>query len=161
MSGKTKTFKLVSKTSKAFSIFLESFDYAITFIFRIRNKIVLGFVSSAKASSFSNIILKKVKLSISQVKLTGKIFSTFYIKRIKLNIIFREIGKILFSIRNKITIGFVSKAIQKVNSPVTLKKVKLNFTAILATFFTLGYYDPSTLLTLDSKTLAQMDYVVS
>jgi hypothetical protein len=160
MPSKTKFFKLTSVNSKSFNLIVEAFDFAITLLFRIINHINITFVSSAIVSSFSTITLKKIKL-VSATKLIGKIVSTINLKRIRLNIVAREIGKIIAIINIRNRIGFVSKAVQKSISTIILKKIKFTFTAILATFFTLGTYDPSTLATMDTETLGDLDYIVS
>jgi hypothetical protein len=161
MVGNKTSFitKLVS--SKSFTFILDSFDYAVTFLLRIKQRIPITFVFHAKLGSISNITLNKIKMVVLNSKLIGKILSSFTIKKIKLTIIFREIGKILFPITlKKIKLTAISRAIQKAVSPFTIKKVKIGFAGIYGTFYYLSTYDPQTLATMDSQTLSQLDFTI-
>jgi len=161
MAGNKKSFNLTSVSSKTFNLILSSFDYAVTFLFRINNKIKITFVASLINKFTQTINLKKIRILISQVKLIVKPTQTVNLKTIRLVAISKLIGKIVSVIRIKNVITFVSTAKQKIVSSIILKKIKFTFTAILATFFTLAYHDPSTLATMDVQTLADLDYVES
>lgn len=161
MAGNKKSFNLTSVSSKTFNLILSSFDYAVTFLFRIRNKIQITFISSLINKVTQTINLKKIKILISQVKLIVKPTQTINLKKIKFTAISKLIGKIISIIRIKNVITFISAARQKIISYIILKKIKFTFTAILATFFTLAYHDPSTLATMDVQTLADLDYIES
>jgi len=161
MAGNKKSFNLTSVSSKTFNLILSSFDYAVTFLFRIRNKIQITFIASLINKVTQTINLKKIKILISQVKLIVKPTQTINLKKIKFTAISKLIGKIISIIRIKNVITFISTARQRIVSSIILKKIKIGFTAILATFFTLAYHDPSTLATMDIQTLADLDYVES
>jgi len=161
MAGNKKSFNLTSVSSKTFSLILSSFDYAVTFLFRINNKIKITFVASLINKFTQTINLKKIKILISQVKLIVKPTQTVNLKKIKLLALSKLIGKIVSVININNVIIFISSARQKIISSIILKKIKFTFTAILATFFTLAYHDPSTLATMDIQTLADLDYVES
>ncbi len=161
MAGNKKSFNLTAISSKTYNIILSSFDYAVTFLFRIRNKIRINFVSSAVVKFVSTFNLKKIKILISQVKLIVKPTQVINLKKIYINISSSLIGQIFSNITITNSIIFISTARQKIISSIILKKIKFSFTAILATFFTLAYHDPSTLATMDVQTLADLDYVES
>ncbi len=161
MAGNKKSFSITSVSSKTFSLILSSFDYAVTFLFRINNKIKITFVASLINKITQTINLKKIRILISQVKLIVKPTQVVNLKKIRLSIILRLVGKIISTIRIKNVITFISSARQKVISSIVLKKIKFTFTAILATFFTLAYHDPSTLAAMDVQTLADLDYIES
>ncbi len=161
MAGNKKSFNLTAISSKTYNVILSSFDYAVTFLFRIRNKIRINFVSSAVVKFVSTFNLKKIKILISQVKLIVKPTQVINLKKIYINISSSLIGQIFSNITITNSIIFISTARQKIISSIILKKIKFSFTAILATFFTLAYHDPSTLATMDVQTLADLDYVES
>jgi len=161
MAGNKKSFNLISVSSKNFNLILSSFDYAVTFLFRIRNKIKITFVANLINKFTQTINLKKIRILISQVKLIVRPTQTLNLKKIKFTIISKLIGKIISIIKIKNVITFTSSARQKIISSIILKKIKFTFTAILATFFTLAYHDPSTLATMDVQTLADLDYIES
>ena len=161
MAGNKKSFNLTSVSSKTFNLILSSFDYAVTFLFRINNKIKITFVANLINKFTQTINLKKIKILISQVKLIVKPTKTVNLKTIKLVAISKLIGKIVSVIKIKNVITFISTARQKIVSSIILKKIKFTFTAILATFFTLAYHDPSTLAVMDIQTLADLDYIES
>ena len=161
MAGNKKSFNLTSVSSKTYNLILSSFDYAVTFLFRINNKIKITFVANLINKFTQTINLKKIKILISQVKLIVKPTQTVNLKTIKLVAISKLIGKIVSVIKIKNVITFISTARQKIVSSIILKKIKFTFTAILATFFTLAYHDPSTLAVMDIQTLADLDYIES
>ncbi len=161
MAGNKKSFitKLVS--SKSFTFILDNFDYAVTFLFRIKQRIPITFISHANLGSVSNIVLKKVKMVVSNSKLIGKVVSNITLKKVKLGLVAREIGKILFPITlKKIKLNAISRVIQKVVSSFGIKKIKIGFVGIYGTFYYLSTYDPQTLATMDSQTLSQLDFTI-
>jgi hypothetical protein len=161
MSGK-KTFSINVVSSKAFSFIMNSFDYAVTFFFNVKQKFNISFVPTMQIRSTSDIILKKIKMAISRVNFIVKETSSVSIKRIKISIIVKEIGKVIFPITlRKIGISAIARLNQKVSTPVGLKKIKFVFTGVYGTFYRLSVYDPQTLGTLDTKTLGEMDFTVS
>lgn len=161
MAGNKKSFNLISVSSKTFGLILSSFDYAVTFLFRINNKIKITFVSSLINKITQTVNLKKIRILISQVKLIVKPTQNINLKKIKFTALSKLIGKIISIIEIKNVITFISSARQRIISSIILKKIKFTFTAILATFFTLAYHDPSTLAAMDIQTLGDLDYVES
>lgn len=161
MAGNKKSFNLTSVSSKTFALILSSFDYTITFLFRINNKIKITFVASLINKITQTINLKKIRILISQVKLIVKPTQTVNLKKIKFTALSKLIGKVVSVIRIKNVITFISTARQKIISSIILKKIKFTFTAILGKFFTLAYHGPSTLAAMDIQTLADLDYVES
>jgi hypothetical protein len=161
MTGNKKSFTMNSVTVKAFSFILNSFDSAVTFLFRIKQKIPITFISSAKVGAVTNITLKKIKITITNIKLIFKLIQPLNIKKIKITIIPKEIGKIVQALSiKKVVITLISKATQKLISGVILKKIKLGFVGTYGTFYTLGTYDPQTLGTLDTQTLGALDFTL-
>lgn len=156
-----KTFNVINRISKSFSMIISHFAFATTLLFRVRFTIrqIITPTFAVKASSIIN--LRKVKLVISQVKLITKITQTINLRKIKLNMTMKEIGKLVITMYGRVRIGFVSKAIQKASSSIIIKKVQILATPILATFYTLGNFDPDTLGTLDVLTLGDMDYTIT
>lgn len=159
MSGK-KTFSVNVVALKAFSFMMDSFDYAVTFLFNIKQKVKISFVSSASIKAVSNIILKKIKLNISMPRLIGRQVQGITVKKIKLSVTIKEIGKLIFPITlKKIKIGFTARDRQRTTSAIGLKKIKFGFTGSYGTQPQLGTFDPQTLGTLDTNTLGDMDFI--
>ena len=161
MGASRKSFSLYTKTRKSFNIVMSYFDYTISFIFNITNRIRISFASSAIVRSVSNINLKRIRIVISQVKLITSMLQTINLKRVRIVATARERGRLIVSIIQRLNITFVSKALQRLATTIILKKIKFTFTAILATFYTLAYHDPSTLATMDVETLEDLDYLLS
>jgi len=161
MAGNKKSFNLTAVSSKTFNLIISSFDYAVTFLFRINNKIGISFLGSAIVKFTQTVNLKKIRILISQVKLIVKPTQLFNLKKISIVTVSRLIGKIASTIKIKNLITFVSLARQKIVSTIIFKKIKFTFVAILATFFTLGDFDPDTLLIMDAQTLGELDYIAS
>ncbi len=161
MAGNKKSFNLTSVSSKTYNLILSSFDYAVTFLFRINNKIKISFLGSTIVKFTQILNLKKIRILISQVKLIVKPTQIFNLKKISIQALSKLIGQLFTTININNSIFFISKAIQKVITSVIIKKIRFTFTAILATFFTLGDYDPDTLLVMDTETLGDLDYIES
>jgi hypothetical protein len=161
MSVNEKTFSLFTKTQKVFSLVLTSFDYAITLIARIFMRMPISFVSSVQISLSQIFNLKRIRIVISQVKLRINLTEIFNLKQIRLVTTLKARVKAVATITQRLIIGFTSKAIQKVISNIILKKIVFSFSPTLATFYTLGYFDPSTLATMDTETLEELDYLIA
>lgn len=161
MSGNKTTFNIRSVASKSFNFILDSFDYAVTFLFRIKQKFQIQFVSSALLKFTSTIAIKKVKLSFIP-RTIGKILLSLKLKTVKLTVIARESGKLITALGiKKIKLTIFSRAISKIASlPFTIKKIKIGFIAIYGTVYTLAIYDPQTLGTLDPQTLGDLDFTI-
>lgn len=157
----SKSFNLINRISKSFDLVVEGFQFATSIFMNIRFKIPITFISSAIAKIVTTINLRRVKITISQTKLIGKIVTGISLRKVRLNFSMKERGKIVTTIYGRIRISFPTKAIQKIVAGINLRKVVLTIVPTIATFFTLGYYDPSTLATMDTETLGDLDYVAS
>jgi len=153
-----KTFTLINRVSKTFSLGIKNFAYAATLLFRIRDRIRLTFSPVFAVGLFSTISLRRVRLLFSQMKLITKITQTISLRRIRITYIFRQKMASFVTIFSRIRMTIISSARQKLVSSIIIKKITLAITPTLAQFFTLGDYDPDTLGTLDTLTLGDMDY---
>jgi len=63
MTGNKKSFSIISVSSKTFSLILDTFDYAVTLLFNIKQKIQISFVSSAISKAISSFTIKKIKIT--------------------------------------------------------------------------------------------------
>lgn len=160
MTGNKKSFSLTNISSKSFNIILSSFDFAVTFLFRIKNKIKIVAISSAIQKISQTISVKKIKIIISQMKLITKITQTFNVKKVKFSFISKAILSSFSTINIKNTISFISKLTQKANTTIILKRIKIIVVPLFAQFFTLGTYDVQTLGTMDIVTLGNLDYIL-
>lgn len=155
----SKSFNIINRFSKSFSLVVDGFQFATSLFMRIRFKIPIVFNSSAISQIFTNIRLRRIIISISPVKLIGNLVTNINLRRVRLNFSMKETGKIYTTIYGGVRINFVTKAIQKIVTAINLKKIRINFDPTIAQFFTLGTYDPQTLGTLDTQTLGALDYV--
>jgi len=108
-----------------------------------------------------NLFVKRVRIFISKVKLITTITQVINMKKLKLVLILGQLLKVLMNPKLYVHIEAYSILRQKIVSSINMKKVKFVTTLILATFYPLSVYDPQTLLTLDTKTLGEMDYVIA
>lgn len=153
-----KTFDLINRVSKSFDLIVDNFAYAATLLVTLRSRLILTFIPTF-ALGFSSIInLKKIRLIISQVKLTVKPTQTINLRRVRITYSIRERITNTITILSRIGILAVSSARQKLVSNIIIKKIVLTITPTLAQFSTLGQFDPDTLGTLDVLTLGDMDY---
>jgi hypothetical protein len=106
-------------------------------------------------------IIKQGKLKINYVaEILLKPTQTIAVKKISFVFTPKEILKGFVTITIKQPMVFVSKAIQKATTHIAGGKLVLILNATPASYFTLGHFDPSSLGTLDSLTLGDMDYVL-
>ena len=161
MTGNRKSFIVSIKDRKSFNLVMSYFDYAITFLFNINLKINIDYVMSLFMKVTQTLIVKRVRILISKVKLITTITQTLNIKKLRLVLIFGKLLKITINPKQHIDIIAYSVLRQKIVSIVNMKKLKLVTSVILATFYPLSTYDPQTLLTLDTETLGEMDYVIA
>jgi hypothetical protein len=161
MAGNQKSFNLISRTTKSFNIILSFFDYAVTFIFRIKPKINLTFVMKAQTKWTQTIAVKRIVMTISKMALTMSQIQDFRIKPIRISGVLKGIVKFVINPKHKLDILFIMKAIQKVVTDLNFKRLRLGFTALLAKFFPLSDYDPDTLASMDTETLVDLDYTVA
>ncbi len=153
-----KTFDLTNKVSETFSMIISHFAFATTLLFRIRDRLRLIILPSFSMKMVSLINLRKIRLTIGSTKLITSIMQTINAKRVSFIFSIKERLSSIISIYGRIPITISSKAIQKAISTILLKKITLTINPVIATFFTLGYFDPKILGDLDTLTLGKMDY---
>lgn len=153
-----KSFELINRIGKTFSLYIANFETATTLIFRIIQQIDIGFVMSSIQKLVTTINIKKIRLTISTVKLIQSVTQTINAKYIKATYTIREIMKFVTAIGVEIPIEFVSKARQKIVTILYQGILSVTATAIYAVFFLLSEFDPQTLGTLDTEILQDMDY---
>jgi hypothetical protein len=158
MAGNSKSFNLIVKENKSFSFIMSYFDYAITFVFNIKPKIVLTYLMSVLSKITQTLTVKKVKILISKMKLISAIIQTINVKKIKIVSSFIQIIKFVINPKINLDLVFVGLLRQKIVSLINMKNLTITSSVILATFYPLSVYDPQTLLTLDSMTLGAIDY---
>ena len=160
-SGNKRTLNLTVKNRHSFNLFLDIFESVTTLLFNIRFTVVTDFIATLFTGLSSLVRIKRVKLVISKVNLIGSQIQIFLIKPIKIVNSMKETGKVSATISISDVMTFVSKAIQKIQSTINLKKITIGFTAILANLYPLSAYDVQTLGTMDVETLGDLDYVLS
>lgn len=161
MTGNRKSFIVSIKDRKSFNLIMSYFDYAITFLFNINMKIRIGYVMSLFIKLLHNIFVKRIRILISKVKLITTITQTLNMKKLNLVFAFGQLLKFIINPKQYIDIVAYSVLRQKIVSVINMKKLKFATTLLLATFYPLSLYDPQTLLTLDTKTLGEMDYTIT
>jgi hypothetical protein len=157
MNTNKKVLSFIVKRSKEFSVSLYGFVYAATLFFRIVNSISITILPQFTTKLVSTINQGRVNLA-TVFRQVGNIVTAINLKKVNLIISVKETGKIRTTIYLRNEIVFISSALQKIVSSVKTGKLSLLISPILATFFTLGTYDPTTLGTQDVKTLGTMDY---
>jgi hypothetical protein len=154
----SKVFSLKNKISSTFSLSISQFAYAATFLFRIRDRIRLVFSASLVLGALSNIHLRRVRI-LTQVKLLAYAVQQIRLRRVRLTILPKEILKGVSNILFRHSMVVVLSSRVRAISNILLRRVRLSISPVIAQFFTLGDYDPSTLEDLDDLTLGEMDYV--
>lgn len=160
MNKNEKTFRLVNKVSQSFSMIVTNFQYVATLITNIRLKLNLAFVPLLQMKLITIMRLRKIRLTISQMKLIANMVQTISSRRINILTTLRQRMKAVVVIYTRLPITFISKARQKLVSIIAGGKLLIAATPNLVQLFLLGRYDPDTLGTWDASTLGAMDYTV-
>ena len=160
MNKNEKNFRLVNKISQNFQIIIANFEYAATLLFNINMKIAIGFMPTFIAKMVIAMRLRRIRIVISTVKLITKMTQAISLRRVRLSFSIREQMKAVTAIVIKHPMLFVSKARQKIVSAINEGFLHVAWDMTVATFFTLGDFDPDTLGDLDAFTLGDMDYTI-
>ena len=151
-----KSFNLVNVVSKSFNIAVSGFTFATSLFFRVAMKIPISFMSSIIAGVSSTVRLRRIRISAVS-KLIGSQVQTISLRKVRLTSSLKASISNTMAMVQKIPIVYGMSGIVKTITSVSWK-LPIDFDPTLATFFTLGYYDPDTLGTWDASTLGDMDY---
>jgi hypothetical protein len=159
-----------------------------SFIAYIRNKRSFSLIIDNLAIAvnwIAGIKISRIRVIVSQMLMQMNMPITLRVKRIKIiNIITKlrmDFGQIISARRIKIlanmkqrmnfihtisarriSLSLVLRQIQKLGSvPIKLYKIIITADMLAAQYFLLSTYDPQTLSTMDTETLADLDYVVA
>jgi len=154
-----KTFDVIVRTVKEFNVFLYGFAFATTLLFHIRNSIVIGYITQLITKWTVTFNLKRIRLIISKTSLIQKITQGISARTIKMTIAMRQRINLIAAVTQKHPILFSSKLRQKVFTTISNGVLSLVTSPVVASFFTLGDFDPQILGDLDPQTLGEMDYV--
>jgi hypothetical protein len=152
-----KTFTLINRISQSFDIAINNFAFAVTFLFRIKPKIIIDYIASFISYATVVLYIKSIKSSY----IASYIYNQVQIinnKTIKAVYAISEIMNAASTINIKNTIVFISNAIQYATTIIDNKKISIIANPTIAVFFTLGDHDSSALSVLDPKTLGALDY---
>ena len=160
MDTNKKSFDLIVRTKETFNLYLYNFQMAVTFFFRIRDKIRITFVSKLSTKMFSVINIKRIKL-IPIAKLRESVFLTINSKRVSISYIVRERLKAVTTILSSVTINYVMRLRQRLVTTLYQGILTITFDPILAKFYLLSDFDLDTLADVDVLTLGDMDYIIT
>lgn len=152
-----KTYSLIIRAKKSFSVFISNFPFSETLLFRVRDKIRLVITSQVYTGLFSMVNARKIRIIFSQMKLISNLLITINAKKVRLSIIMRQIGKIVSPIYIRVEQVFNISSRQKAITLID-NIFSISTDPILASFFILSTYDGESLSTMDSETLSDLDY---
>jgi hypothetical protein len=159
MNVNTKSYNLVRILGKSFSLAINGFATALTFIFNNIFGLALTFVASLFMMSDSDINVKKVSLVFQNPNLTEKITQTINAKKVALLLSIRESLKAIVTITQGIDFlpGISSR--EKVDAGLS-NKLPITSTVLLAQFNSLIVFDYLQLSDVDGEILGDMDYTL-
>lgn len=155
-----KTFDLVVRTRETFSLYLYNFQMAVTFFFRIRDRVRITFVSKLTTKLSTILNLKKVRLIISP-KFKESVSLILNLKRVSFVYSIKERLKAITTITTHMPVSLIIRERQKIVSTIKQGILSLTTSPILAKFFLLSDYDLDILGDLDASTLGDMDYIIT
>lgn len=155
-----KYFRMKIQATKTFRMYIQDFAFAVTFLFRMREKIRLTFSPSFRVKPALTINSRRIRLILSS-RLITRMTQTISSRRIRLNFSMKEIQKAVTTVSMNHPMTFFMRSRQRIMTTINNGRLRVLISPTIAQFFNLGTYDPQTLGTLDTKTLGQMDYVIS
>jgi len=153
-----KSYNVSLRKKKSYKVSLFGFQYAATLIANIRQKLPITFVASLTTKLATTINVKRIRLIISKTSLIQKITQTISSRTIKTIMVMKLRQKLVTIISQKHPLLFSPKLRQRLGTTINNGILSLVMSPIVAIFFTLGDFDPDTLLTMDSQTLGELDY---
>ena len=158
----SKSFSLVKRVAKSFTLTLVGFSVAASFFIKIQiPKIVMTMVAKIYFNTISAIRIPITKITVSKTSLIGYVVQAIKVPYIKMA--FSAMKQTMYSTTNivlRIPFAIVSKAKIKLLTLIHIPKFVFALVPIVASFYLLGTYDPQTLGALDTNTLGAMDYIV-
>jgi hypothetical protein len=161
--GNSKSFSLIKRVAKSFTLTLSGFAQATSLFITIRvPKIVMTMVAKIYFNTMSAIRIPITKITVSKTSLVGYVIQAIKVPYIKMA--FSAMKQTMYSITNiflRVRFTIVSKARIRLLTLIHVPKFVFTLVPIVALFYLLGTYDPQTLGTLDTSTLGTMDYSTS
>jgi len=158
-----KTFSLYLKAQKSFSLAIANFATVATWVFSHIMKISIAFVMTIQVKITTSMRLRKIKLTISKTSLIGKSSPSISLRKIRILSSTNASIKAISAIVNKLGLVSSMKERGKIYNSTSLRKISLGISVIVASFYTLLYYDTTVTYTLgdmDVSTLGDLDYYV-
>ena len=160
MDTNKKSFDLIVRTKETFNLYLYNFQMAVTFFFRIRDKIRITFVSKLSTKMFSTINVKRIKL-IPIAKLKESLSLIINSKKISIAYLVKERLKAVTVIASGVAINYTMRMRQKLVTTLSQGILTISTSPVLAKFYLLSDFDLDTLADVDVLTLGNMDYIIT
>lgn len=160
MDSNKKTFDLILKTREVFNLYVYNFQMALTFLFRIRQKLPITFISSLRTRAYALFVIKKVRFSFVP-KFTETLLLTMRARKVRFAYKVSEFLQLFTTINSGLSILLTIRERQKLVTTIYQGVLSLGLDPILAKFFLLLDYDLDILGDLDANTLGDMDYILT
>ena len=160
MDTNKKSFDLIVRTKETFNLYLYNFRMAVTFFFRIRDKIRITFVSKLSTKMFSTINVKRIKL-IPIAKLKESLSLIINSKKISVAYLVKERLQAVTTIVSGVAINYTMRMRQKLVTTLSQGILTISTSPVLAKFYLLSDFDLDTLADVDVLTLGDMDYIIT
>ena len=157
MKANKSSFNLVFRNKSSFSFALTGFVFAVTFFFRIRERINIEIVPSLISKLFTTVKGGIIRNSYT-MKIQQKVTQVISARRVKVSYVMKQRMKNVIADTMKIPIVFSLRERQKVQTLIKTGILSISIIPILALFYTLGDYDPDTIGSMDATTLGDLDF---
>ncbi len=154
-----KSYSLITRISKTFSVYLSNFPIISTLLAKIKHGVRMQFTVFASQRLASNVSSKRIRLLISSVKLGQTILANIRQGKSAIYYTLSQTTNGASLIAEKtIKLYLTSRLWQKVYSLTKIKGIRLSLSPIYGSFFLLSAFDAGALSVKDGSTLASMDY---
>ena len=153
------------KNEHSFTLTIFGISIVVTSIVRFKQYLRMVFANIKLEMKFIlNLNVRKIKLTItnSLLKLIMNFVTTIKIARTRFVYTMKQLLKISYTQKiSKIIISGIMRMTSKFLWATKVPKTKLTLSMIVAQFIALSVHDPKTLATMDTETLASLDYTIA
>src|SRR5688572_19113610 len=128
-----KSFDLVVRATKSFSIYINEFAFAVTFLFRIRNSIRLTYIPKFTMKFIQVVNSRRIRITYIMKQIMGFV-QTINSRKISIFYSIKETLKSVTVITQSSPILFISKAIQKLLTTMKTGRLTITYSPTLGQF---------------------------
>lgn len=157
----SQSFKLFINKQKTFALKIYGFPQTLSWRFVTRNTVRIVARLLVAIGLSKNISAKTVRMTLSRFAMTKKFTRIMNCRRVSISAVTRMRKQMLANNHIHLSITPAFRVRTRSSGSIDCAKIRIAGNPIIGTFMDLALYDSQTLASVDSLTLAEMDYVLS